>query len=244
MNQKELPFAFPIPLEETLRRRSEILIHLLAMDSGFCSIPVRSIAENTLQSMLEAYDISFLNGYLSKRKLRIDVSLSSRLTSSAGKFVCMRGAFGRINSMEIRLSSDYLLRLNQGPFYLNGLSVSTPQEAFLVVFEHELCHALETVLYGKTGHSSRFLSLAHGLFGHTATRHSLPSRRQDAAAKGLHVGSCVSFLYKGCELSGIVTYIGKTVTVMVPSTHGEYRDRRGKRYEKYHVNCSNIKTYL
>jgi len=244
VSKKELPFAFPLHFEEILRKRSEILTHLLAMDSGFCSIPARNIEENTLQSMLEAYDISFLNGYLSKRKLGIDVTLSSRLTSSAGKFVCMRGAFGRIKSMEIRLSSDYLFRLSHGPFQLNGLSVSTPQEAFLVVFEHELCHALETMFYGKTGHSSRFLSLAHGLFGHTATRHSLPSRRQDAAAKGLHVGSRVSFLYKGCELSGTVTYIGKTVTVMVPSTHGEYRDRRGNRYEKYHVNCSNIKIHL
>lgn len=244
MDKYALPFALPLPIEEIRRRRSEILTCLLTMDNGFASIPAKNVKDATLQKMLEAYDSCFFGGFFSMRNLRIAVNLSSRLTSSAGKFVCIRGAFGRIKNMEIRLSSDYLYRLNQGPFQLNGLSVTMPQEAFLVVFEHELCHAMETILYGKTGHSSRFLSLANGLFGHTATRHSLPSRRQDAQKRGLLVGSHVSFLYKGCELNGFVTYIGKTVTVMVPSVRGEYRDRHGKRYEKYRVNHNSIKVYL
>lgn len=115
---------------------------------------------------------------------------------------------------EIRMSGDFLFRLNKGPFLLNGLSVSTAQEAFLVVFEHELCHAAENALFGSTGHSSRFLSLAHGLFGHTDTRHSLPTRQQDAAKGGLFVGARVCFCYQGGILSGVVTYVGKTATVM------------------------------
>ena len=215
-----------------------ILGKLLASDEGFCSIPVRGIKSSTLQAMLELYDELFTNGCL--RSMGIKVTLSSRLTSSAGKFVYVRGMFGRIKQAEIRMSSDFLLRLSEGPFELNGLSVSTPQEAFLVVFEHELCHALETQLYGQTGHSSRFMALAKGLFGHTATRHKLPTRRQEAADDGLHIGSRVCFTYDGHELFGIVTYIGKSATVMVPSSSGAYRDRSGRRYEKYRVPLSRL----
>ena len=215
-----------------------ILGKLLAGDEGFCSIPVRSIKGSTLHAMLELYDELFTNRCLTS--MGIKVTLSSRLTSSAGKFVYVRGMFGRIKQAEIRMSSDFLLRLSEGPFELNGLSVSTPQEAFLIVFEHELCHALETMLYGQTGHSARFMALAKGLFGHTATRHKLPTRCQEAARDGLLIGSTVSFCYDGQELCGMVTYIGKTATVMVPCSGGSYRDRHGRRYEKYRVPLSRL----
>ena len=188
--------------------------------------------------MLELYDTLFLRECL--KSMAIKVTLSSRLISSAGKFLYVRGLFGRIKQAEIRMSSDFLLRLNQGPFELNGLTVSTPQEAFLIVFEHELCHALETVIYGQTGHSPRFMALANGLFGHTATRHKLPTRRQEAACEGLRIGTNVSFTYDGRELYGIVTYIGKTATVMVPSVRGAYKDQQGKQYEKYRVPLSRL----
>lgn len=234
-------FPFPFPLEqETIRRKREIILtHLLSLDEGFNCIPVRSVSQETLLYLLEAYNDGFLGGCLNRMK--IQVTLSSRLTSSAGKFVFATGPFGRIKQAEIRMSSDYLLRLEHGPFDLNGLTVATPQEAFLLVFEHELCHAVEMMLYGKTGHSSRFLLLANGLFGHTKTRHKLPTRMQEAAQEGLFIGRTASFLYKGAEIQGIITYIGKMATVMVPAAKGEYRDKRGRRYTKYRVPLSKIK---
>ena len=238
MGRATFPFAFPLDTETIQKKRAIILTELLSRDSGFCSVPVKSIAASTLSQMLELYDDLFLAGCL--KRMAIRVTLSSRLTSSAGKFLYIRGMFGRIKQAEIRMSSDFLLRLNQGPFELNGLSVSTPQEAFLLVFEHELCHALETQLYGKTGHSSRFLALANGLFGHTATRHKLPSRRQEAAQEGLRVGMHASFCHKERLLCGTITYIGKTATVMVPSACGDYRDQKGNRYDKYRVPLSQL----
>jgi len=209
------------------------------MDDAFCSIPVCGISDESLKALLELYDEMFLCGCMKRMGIRL--TLSSRLTSSAGKFVFVRGAFGRIKQAEIRMSSDFLLRLDRGPFELNGLTVTTPQEAFLLVFEHELCHAVETLLYGKTGHSARFLSLAGGLFGHTATRHKLPTRRHEAARQGLIIGSPVSFSYQGRELTGIITYIGKMATVMVASPRGEYRDGAGRRYIKYRVPLDKMK---
>lgn len=230
-----LPFSFPLTQEEITKRRASLLAELLAMDEGFCCIPVRSLHPQTLRATLDGYDRLFLNGILSRAYEQMDVTLSSRLTSSAGKFIYSRTPAKRLCKAEIRMSGDFLLRLSEGPFSLNGLTVATPQEAFLVVFEHELCHALEIALYGDTGHSKRFLSLAHGLFGHTATRHSLPTRRQEAAQNGLSVGMRASFPYEGKQLTGLVTYIGKTATVMVFSLRGAYRDRLGRRYTKYRV---------
>lgn len=236
-----IPFPFPLSCEQVLKRRARILIELCAADEGFCRIPVASVSQSTLDKMFCRYDEQFLCGFLSKRFPFLCVTLSSRLTSSAGKFVCTRGAFRRIRSAEIRMSSDFLFRLDKGPFILNGLSAATPQEAFLIVFEHELCHALETALCGETGHSHRFVSLANGLFGHTATRHSLPTRRQEAAEDGLFVGMRASFVHQGRELTGIITYLGKTATVMVPSFSGEYRDSTGQRYVKYRVPLHGLK---
>lgn len=241
MRKATLPFAFPLEAAEILRRRSLILTKLCAQDDGFCTIPVPGISGNTLAEMLRLYDECFLGGYLQRAMGCLHVTLSTRLTSSAGKFLCTRGVFMQIKGAEIRMSSDFLTRLNEGPFRLNGLSVATPQEAFLVVFEHELCHALETALYGQTGHSARFLSLANGLFGHTATRHSLPTRRQEAARDGMIVGGRVCFPFKGRTMNGVVTYIGKQATVMVPDARGEYRDRRGQRYTKYRVPLDHLK---
>lgn len=235
MRKATFPFAFPLEAAEILRRRSLILTRLCAQDEGFCTIPARGIDGKSLEDMLRLYDEGFLGGYLHRAMPCLRVTLSARLTSSAGKFLCTQSTLRRIGSAEIRMSSDFLTRLDEGPFQLNGLSVATPQEAFLVVFEHELCHALETTLYGQTGHSQRFLALARGLFGHTATRHSLPTRRQMAAREGLNAGSRVLFTHREDTLKGLVTYIGKQATVMVPDARGEYRDRSGRRYTKYRV---------
>ena len=230
-----LPFSLPAPGEVVLRR-ARILAALLAADEGFCAVPVRGIRAETLQRMLSLYDDAFLGGFLTRFYGRLEVTLYTRLISAAGKFVYTRGR-APVNA-EIRLSGDFLFRLTEGPFLLNGLSVATPQEAFLVVFEHELCHAAEFALYGQTGHTRRFLTLANALFAHTDTRHSLPTRRSEAAKNGLLVGSRVRFPFEGRTLTGTVSYIGKTATVMVPDARGGYRDSRGRRYAKYRVPLS------
>ena len=220
---------------EITRRRLLILSTLCASDNGFCTIPVSSVRKQTLNQILRLYDELFLAGFLEKFYGSIDVTLSNRLTSSAGKFIYTRNSTEQMSRVEIRMSGDFLFRLKQGPFVLNGLSASTAQEAFLVVFEHELCHAIENALYGSTGHSSRFLSLAHGLFGHKETKHNLPTRQQEAAAGGLHVGRKVCFHYHGGVLTGTISHIEKNATVMVKDPRGLYQDRTGQRYTKYRV---------
>lgn len=229
------PFSFPLSDSEIAQRRSLILSTLCASDSGFSDTPVSSVRKQTLKQLLSLYDELFLTDFLKRAYGSIDVTLSNRLTSSAGKFIYTRNAPDRLHHAEIRMSGDFLFRLNQGPFLLNGLSASSAQEAFLIVFEHELCHALENALYGSTGHSSRFLNLARGLFGHRETRHSLPTRRQEAAENGLRVGMNACFYYRGSVLTGTIANIEKNATVMVKDHRGIYQDRTGQRYSKYRV---------
>lgn len=135
---EHLPFSFPVTEPEITRRRLLILSTLCASDNGFCTIPVSSVRKQTLNQMLRLYDELFLAGFLEKFYGSIDVTLSNRLTSSAGKFIYTRNSTEQMSRVEIRMSGDFLFRLKQGPFALNGLSASTAQEAFLVVFEHEL----------------------------------------------------------------------------------------------------------
>ena len=85
-----LPFPFPLGPEDILRRRAVILTGLLARDEGFCTIPVRSILPSTLGHMLSAYDERFFSGMLVRSFPDLHVTLSSRLTSAAGKFVYSR----------------------------------------------------------------------------------------------------------------------------------------------------------
>ncbi len=233
--------AFPRSPEEIIDRRARILCALCDMDTGFAAVPVRSVQPGILETMLRLYDEWFFGGFLRRAYGTLSVTLSSRLTSAAGKFVYARSRDKRLIKAEIRMSSDFLMRLGYGPFTLNGLTAAVPQEAFLIVFEHELCHALETALYGDTGHSVRFLSLAGRLFGHTATTHQLPTRKAEAAQGGIRVGAAGSFIYQGRTLTGQITYVGKTATVMVQSATGEYQDRLGRRYTKYRVPVSMIK---
>ena len=225
--------------EEIIDKREAILRELRARDEGFRTTPVRSIRQSTLDAMYARYDELFFDGFLTRYYGKLRVTISTHLTSAAGKFVYSSRT--GLQSAEIRISGDFLFRLVNGPFQLNGLFADTEQEAFLIVFEHELIHALEYAAYGKTGHSPRFKALAYQFFRHESIYHNLPTRKVEAAKNGLTVGSSVSFTYEGRALTGTVSYVGKNATVMVPDPRGSYADKNGKRHAKYRVPLSLLK---
>ena len=237
----EYSLRFPASADEILDRRAQILAQLLHTDKLFGDIPVKGIAPETLEAMLRLYDELFFDHALRDAYGKLSVTISGRLLSAAGQFIYAKNAARRTSKAEIRMSSDFLFRLSYGSYTLNGLTVMTPQEAFLLIFEHELIHALETALYGKTDHGKRFMMLAGRFFGHTAATHHLPTRKLEAAQHGIRVGARCSFVYQEKTLSGQITYVGKTATVMVQSATGEYRDSRGLRYTKYRVPLSQLK---
>ena len=229
------PFPFPIDAQEIAARRARLLRGLIAAYPELGEIPVRRIPAEFWTALPRAYDHLFLQGTLSTLLPDLSVVPAPRMTSCGGKFcVALRGR--QRTKCEIRMATDFLFRLEKGPFSLNGLTAQTALEAFLIVFEHELCHALELALTGKPGaHGETFRTLVFGLFAHTAYRHSLPTRALEAAQSGILRGGSVSFSHEGRTLTGVVSRVGKTVTVMVPSRTGTYRDGNGRRYAKYLV---------
>ena len=86
------PFSFPLSDSEIAQRRSLILSTLCASDSGFSDTPVSSVRKQTLKQLLSLYDELFLTDFLKRAYGSIDVTLSNRLTSSAGKFIYTRNA--------------------------------------------------------------------------------------------------------------------------------------------------------
>ena len=233
------PLDKQLSIQEIQDRREAILRELLLRDEGFRATPVRSIRQSTLDTMFARYDELFFDGFLTHYYGKLRVTISTRLTSAAGKFIYSPGTAPQ--NAEIRMSGDFLFRLTKGPFQLNGLFADTAQEAFLIVFEHELTHALEYAAYGKTGHSSHFQMLSFQFFRHEDIHHNLPTRKVEAAKNGLTVGSSVSFTYEGKTYHGTVSYVGKSATVMVPDSRGSFIDKRGRRYAKYRVPLSLLK---
>ena len=129
----KLPFAFPLADDDILRRRATILTALCAADNGFCAVPVQSIRRQTLSQMLNLYDKLFFGGFLSHSYGQIDVTLSQRLISSAGKFIYTRGGVSRMCRAEIRMSGDFLFRLNKGRFLRHGKARAQRQRETLPV---------------------------------------------------------------------------------------------------------------
>ena len=232
--------SFSYTSETVSAYRKQILSELKTRDPDFMSIPVRRLRTTTLPYLLKRYDELFLDHFLEQTYgKRLTSSLSGRLTISAGKFIYPKRMTSS-PSGEIRMSIDFLSRLRNEEYHLNGLTTHGPQESFLVVLEHEIVHAIEYGITGNTGHSSIFQSIAWNLFKHTETTHNLPTRATDAAKIGLVVGKSVSFDYKGKRLTGTVSYVGKTVSVMVPDSKGSYVDRFGRHYSKYRCAYSNL----
>jgi hypothetical protein len=232
-----MPYPFPCPLPpETIRQgRAEVLRRVLARFPELRQAPPPRMPAQALPFMLAAYDQVFFAGYLATRGDRLSIAGSTRMTRAAG--TCTVRKPPRAPALaEVRMGVDFLLRLGDGPFEANGLRFDTALEAFLSVLEHELCHAVDFLLYQRLDHHGpNFRALSQGLFGHSRCTHALPTRAQEAAAQGMGVGCWVRFPYERRVLRGLVTRVGKTATVMVPAPRGGYRDDAGTRYVKYTV---------
>ena len=75
---------------------------------------------------------------------------------------------------------------------------------------------------------------------HRDHTHSLVTRRERAAEAGIRIGSRVSFIFEGQELTGRVNRITKRATVLVPDPEGSpFSD--GSRYKTYYVPLVHLK---
>jgi hypothetical protein len=206
-------------------------------------------AHADLELLFDLYDGQFFAGAVrqlvraSGAPLRFD--FSARLTRSGGltkRFAprTPRGAPPAPPSrFEISLSSALLFqtfRDVERTVRVNGLVCTDRLEATQRIFEHELLHLIEMLVWVRSScEQDRFKTLAWNYFGHTQTRHDLVTQQERARAKfDVHVGDRVAFTFEGVRHVGTVNRITRRATVLVESAAGTpYSD--GKCYLKFYI---------
>ncbi|MBF0469388.1 MAG: SprT-like domain-containing protein [Desulfamplus sp.] len=234
--------------ENTIRiKRKGVADRLVKESVNIKSTRITKISNGDLQILFRYYDqIFFDNWFENNFKGKFEFSLSRRMTRSAGITMCPKN-ISSLNpeqvKIEIRMGIDFFFKYDQldGSKVVCGIETRNSLEALQIVFEHEICHAIEFIIHNKSNcHADRFKKLSNNLFGHTDSHHKMPTNRQIACAKfGINVGDKVDFIYDGKRINGIISGINKRAAVMVRNTKGAFVDKLGNRYVKYYVpvNC-------
>lgn len=232
--------------EEVFARRNEVARRLTANSSHIKSSAIDRLSTSDLKLLWVLYDEIFFKHQLAENyKGQIKFSLSTRLIKTAGKTLCPKN-IAQLKPeevvLEIRIGTEFFFKYDEitSEKSVAGITTSHALEALQLVFEHELCHVIEFMLF-KTSNCSqpRFKTLAHNLFGHTESTHQLPTPRKIAQEKyGLKIGDQVSFNFENQRLEGTLYKINKRATIMVKDKKGTYADQQGNRYAKYYVPLS------
>ena len=235
--------------QEIYIKREEIARRLQQSSQNIKESKINKISSKDLQILFELYDQLFLcNWFKEHYKGKMKFSLSKRMTKSAGLTLCPKN-IGRIQEedlvIEIRMGVDLFFKYDtiEGLKEACGVKTDSSLTALQVVFEHELCHAIEFICFHRSSCKGKpFKALASSIFGHSQSYHCLPTQRQIAKEMlGISIGDTVSFEIEGKTLIGIINNINKRATVMVKDNRGNYKDKKGNRYSKYYVPLSLLK---
>lgn len=228
---------------EILAKRIEVGRKLIISSPTIEGPIINCIAPSDLQLLFNLYDQVFFDHQFAKEfRGNLRFSLSTRLSKSAGKTLCPKN-IALIKpeelSMEIRMGTSFFFNYHviNSVKSVAGIASNSALEALQLVFEHELCHVIEFVNYHNSNcRQARFKTLAHNLFGHTASTHQLPTSKQIAEQKyGFKIGEPVKFSFENRQYEGILYRINQRATVMVRDINGTHIDKQGNRYAKYYV---------
>jgi hypothetical protein len=235
--------------EEVSGKVRAIYETILRQSSRITTGNFTAAAASDLALLFELYDQQFFLGGLGQLvtvgAAPLSFQLSARLTRSAGltKRYSARQRRGQppppASRYEIALSTTLLFqtfRDVERTVRVNGVVCKDRLEAAQRVFEHELLHLLEMLIWVKSScDADRFKALAWNYFNHTQTRHDLVTQRERARAKfDVQVGNRVAFTFEGVPYIGVVNRITRRATVLVESEHGQsYSD--GKKYLKFYI---------
>lgn len=237
----------PIEMES---KREKVIEQLFQKSAVIKSLQMTSISTEDLRLLFELYDLYFFENWFRNHYAgKIKFSLSRKMTKSAGKTLCP-GNISKIKPenlvLEIRIGVDFFLYYGQlgKSNTVCGVRTTSSLEALLLVFEHELCHVIEFLLFGKSScKGTRFKTIAANMFGHSESYHRLPTNRQIASKVfGLRIGDSVSFKHNERQLTGLLYNVNKRAVVLVPDRSGILTDRQGKRYSKYYVPLKLLKS--
>jgi hypothetical protein len=208
-----------------------------------------TISARDLQLLFDLYDKLFFYGHCARAvhttESRLLFRVSRRMTSAGGRTTrVQRGVErpGHNTVYEIAVSSVLLFqtfRDESRPIDVSGVRCRDRLEALQRIFEHELVHLLEHLVWnGSSCSAPRFRSIANRVFAHTATMHRLITPQERALTKfGIRPGIQVAFDFQGERHVGVVNRIGKRATILVEHEQGAtYSD--GRCYQKYYVPLS------
>jgi len=238
---------------EAVAQKSRAIYEALLRDSARVRAGNFSfIAPPDLALLFEHYDAHFFAGRL-RRLLEaagspLTFKLSSRLTRSAGTTTRLQprptspGQVLPPAGYEIAISTPLLFQSFgdvQRTVRVNGVVCRDRLEALQRIFEHELLHLVEMVVWGSSScAAANFKALAWNLFGHTETRHDLVTQRERAHTSfDVRLGDRVAFEFEGVRHVGVVNRITRRATVLVEDAQGvPFSD--GKRYRKFYIPLS------
>lgn len=233
-----------LPDAEIQTRRKTIYREILA-ESRCVKEGNFTVLETTdLRRLFSKYDAVYFGGKceeLTTTPNSLRFRLSNRMTSAAGKTYQRRPRHlqTRAADYEIAISTALLYETfneETRPITVSGVLCMDRLEALQRIFEHELLHLIEMLVWDHSSCSAdRFRSMAHRLFGHLQSTHQLITPREVAHKKyGIRPGQAVKFIFEGRRYIGVVNRVTKRATVLVPDKTGErYSD--GKHYLKFYI---------
>jgi hypothetical protein len=224
----------------------QIYSNLLGQSRSIQAGNFTSIHSSDLEFLFARYDETFFDGLLHETIKRSGAPISFRMTKVGGtttKYRMARGP-GPRSSYEIAISSTLLFATFydvQRPIMVTGVECRDRIECLQRIFEHELIHLAEMLIWDDSSCSrQRFQSLAFQFFTHTEATHQLITPGERASLKfGIRTGDKVRFRIDGASYEGFVNRITKRATVLVENDCSPlYSD--GKRYAKYYVPISQL----
>jgi hypothetical protein len=207
-----------------------------------------AIAVEDLERLFALYDASFFAGALGRALSRdgspLEFRLAPRLTRAGGKtFRARRGPSGAGEKpryeYQVAVSTTLLFQSFRDvprEVVINGLACADRLKALQRVFEHELLHLTELLVWDKSSCAGeRFRDLGLRFFGHTGATHDLVTQYERAqVAHGLRVGDQVVFEHNGARYQGLLNRITRRATVLIEDPSGQrYSD--GRVYVKFYV---------
>ena len=206
-----------------------------------------AISDDDLAYLFEQYDQRFLAGAC-RRTLQwmgspIDFRVSPRMTRAGGKTTRIvprvaRGLYP-VPRFEIAVSSTLLFQTFadiERPIKVTGAICHNRLDALQRIFEHELVHLVEMLLWQTSCCAGpRFKDIAGRFFVHTESNHQLITPDERAREKfGIRPGDVVKFEMDVLPYTGIVNRVTKRATILVEDPRGpRYSD--GKRYAKFYI---------
>lgn len=202
----------------------------------------RSISHSDLYLLFieyRKYFLPVLDKLLDKK--HFSMRLSKRLTKTGGKtsFKQMMHKNTKIGDpqYQIVISSFLLFQSfnNKREVKVNGIVCRDRLDALQRIFEHELIHLLEMLIWKQSScNKDRFKIIVANIFGHSDVKHDLVTQGEIAMERGIKIGEYVKFEYDGRMHRGIVNRITKRASILVKDTKGKLH-KDGNKYITYFI---------